>query len=218
MTFTYCERTGPGLCDEPLNAVTNAAFLVAAWAVWRLARRRHALHADIWVLIGLLVTIGIGSGLFHTFATEWSRWLDVIPILLFQLFCTWLYARKVMGAGALGGTGILAAYLGTGALTSLLPQAALNGSLQYAPAWLFLLLLGIYHRASGKPERWLMLSAAGTFSLSLFFRTIDVRMVGAFPPGTHFLWHLLNGLTLYLAARALLPGRDCGPQKCGQQH
>ena len=55
MPFTYCERTGPGLCDEPLNAVTNAAFLVAAWAVWRLARRRCALDAGIRVLIGLLI-------------------------------------------------------------------------------------------------------------------------------------------------------------------
>jgi hypothetical protein len=26
----YCERTGPGLLAEPLNAVTNASFLIAA--------------------------------------------------------------------------------------------------------------------------------------------------------------------------------------------
>jgi len=29
----YCERVGPGLWAEPLNAVSNAAFLIGAAAV-----------------------------------------------------------------------------------------------------------------------------------------------------------------------------------------
>ena len=33
----YCERLGPGLLAEPLNAVTNGAFLVAAWRLASLA-------------------------------------------------------------------------------------------------------------------------------------------------------------------------------------
>ena len=37
----YCERTAPGFWDEPLNAVSNAAFLIAAIAA--AARRRRAL-------------------------------------------------------------------------------------------------------------------------------------------------------------------------------
>jgi len=28
----YCERLGPGLFAEPLNALTNVSFLLAAWA------------------------------------------------------------------------------------------------------------------------------------------------------------------------------------------
>jgi hypothetical protein len=28
----YCERTAPGLLAEPLNAITNTSFLIAAWA------------------------------------------------------------------------------------------------------------------------------------------------------------------------------------------
>jgi hypothetical protein len=32
----YCERTGPGPLAEPLNAITNASFLIAAWAAWLL--------------------------------------------------------------------------------------------------------------------------------------------------------------------------------------
>ena len=40
MIDLYCERQAPGLGAEPINALTNLAFLVSAWATWRLMRRR----------------------------------------------------------------------------------------------------------------------------------------------------------------------------------
>ena len=61
----YCERTGPGLLAEPLNAVTNASYLIAAWAAWYLARRSGRLSAGVQVLLWLSVAIGVGSGLWH---------------------------------------------------------------------------------------------------------------------------------------------------------
>ena len=60
----YCERLGPGLWAEPVNAVTNAAFLVAAAVMWWRC-------AGLWwsrALCAVLAAIGVGSGLFHTFA------------------------------------------------------------------------------------------------------------------------------------------------------
>jgi hypothetical protein len=65
----YCERTAPGLLAEPLNAITNASFLIAAWAALLLVRRSGRLPADIQVLLWLAVATGIGSGLWHTYAT-----------------------------------------------------------------------------------------------------------------------------------------------------
>ena len=61
MPTGYCERCGPGLLAEPINASTNLSFLIAAWAAWFLARRANALHAGTWGLIALSVAIGIGS-------------------------------------------------------------------------------------------------------------------------------------------------------------
>jgi hypothetical protein len=43
----YCERVGMGLLAEPLNAVSNVSFLLAAWAAWVLARRTGALSAEV---------------------------------------------------------------------------------------------------------------------------------------------------------------------------
>jgi len=40
--------------------------------------------------------------------------------------------------------------------------------------------------------------------VSIFFRTIDNAVCPYFPVGSHFFWHLLNPVVLYLSARALL--------------
>lgn len=99
MIDIYCERTGPGLLAEPVNAITNLAFLLAAVGTWRLASRQGVLYADIQLLTGLMAAIGIGSVLFHTFATAWSQVLDILPILLFQVAYLWIYGRRIIGMG-----------------------------------------------------------------------------------------------------------------------
>jgi Ceramidase len=92
----YCERIMPGLWSEPLNALSNLSFFIAAWAIWKLAQRQKKVPISIWVLIILAVAIGTGSSLFHTFATGWASLLDMVPILLFQLCFLWFYSNQVM--------------------------------------------------------------------------------------------------------------------------
>jgi hypothetical protein len=40
--------------------------------------------------------------------------------------------------------------------------------------------------------------------VSITARTIDMAVCAAFPLGTHFLWHLLNALTLYILIIAMM--------------
>ncbi len=202
----YYERSGPGLFDEPINASTNAVFFIAAWGAWWLARNRGALSAGMWTLIGLVVCVGIGSGLWHTFATPWAEALDRIPILLFQLAFLWLYTRDVMGIERRLVLALLLAYVAVGFLMTRLPPV-LNRSLLYAPALLVVVALGIYHYQQGKRERLILLASAGVFSFALVFRTVDHIAGPYFPIGTHFLWHILNGLNVYLAMRCLIVNR-----------
>jgi hypothetical protein len=201
----YCERGGPGLFAEPLNALTNLSFLIAAWRAWVLSRHLHLLTASVWLLIALLLSIGIGSTLHHTFATGLARLLDLVPILLFQLCFLWVYLRTVAGIG-LG-----SAFISTLSYYAMLHYAQgfphlLNGSLMYAPALIFLTGLGLFHYLQFKSQNFL-LAATGVFILSLFFRTIDQAICPFVPTGTHFLWHVLNGVVLYLSLRALLFSR-----------
>ena len=204
----YCERLGPGLLAEPLNAASNAAFLLAAW--WIRARAQRLELAGDRGLAGLtvlVVAIGAGSTLFHTVATPWALAADVLPILLFQLLFLWLYLRRLAALRAAAALPLVALFL----LATLASRAApqlLNGSLAYGPTLLVLLLLGWREqRRCGRPE---LLVAGGVFSLSLLLRSVDQLLCPWLPLGTHLFWHLLNAVVLALATAALMPAHPGG--------
>lgn len=199
----YCERTGPEFWSEPVNAATNLLFLVAAWMAWRYAKRHGVLGAGAWSLIVLLAAIGIGSGLFHTFATGWAVLLDVVPILLFELLFLWHYYRNVAAFRPHVVMMIIAVFVLMSVYAAQF-SGLFNGSLGYAPSLAFLVATGVYHRLAHRNETGVLLAASVLFSLSLFFRTIDAAVCGVFSLGTHFLWHVLNAAVLYLLLRGLL--------------
>ena len=207
MPSIYCERVGDGLLAEPLNAFTNVAFVLSAWQVWRLADRMGAMSPRIRLLCLLSVAIGAGSTLFHTWPTEWTRWFDFVPILLFQVafFCFFLGRNR---------GGVLSVIVIT-SITLIDKQfpGALNGSAVYAPAILALVALWLFRFATAQPEALLLLIAASVFSLSLLLRTIDLEICRFIPVGTHFLWHMLNSLLLYLLMRSLIVAHRSAPDR-----
>ena len=124
----YCERLGAEFWAEPINALTNVSFLIAAWAMWRLSRQSAMLSPSLWLLIAATIAIGCGSFIFHTVATSWARLLDVIPILVFQLLFLWLYFRRIMDVTPIS-TGLLVAVYLAAAILGRQFQDILNGSL-----------------------------------------------------------------------------------------
>jgi len=199
----YCERLAPGLFGEPLNTLSNAVFLLAAWLLARDARRLGAWRPDTALLIALVAAVGIGSSAFHMLATSEAQWLDVIPILLFQLTFLWIYARRALHWRAIASGALLAAFF---ALSFYAREftALLNGSLGYAPALVAIFALGLHERSVRRAEPPLLLIAAAVFAVSLGLRTIDIAACEHLPHGTHLFWHLLNGLVVYISGRALL--------------
>ena len=183
--------------------MTNASFLVAAFFAYRSAKRHQAFSLEITILVGLAATVGVGSFLFHTFATVWAMYLDIIPIFLLMLYFVWEYCRKQIGMSGLPAGVLLAGLLGL-SLAGLPYHDVLNGSLTYVPAWFLLGGLGAYHIRRSKREPWTLLIATIVFLIALTFRTIDKAVCGTFPCGTHFLWHLLNGMLVYLVIRSLI--------------
>ncbi|MCU0841936.1 MAG: ceramidase domain-containing protein [Thiobacillaceae bacterium] len=205
----YCERTGPELWSEPLNLLSNAAFLIAAGLLLRRYLRLPADHPgrgwDRLLLILLLAAIGVGSGLWHLYAEAWAMLADVLPIAAFVcVFLAVTLARVLRASPALTVLLLLAFLALNAASLAILPGDFLNGSALYLPTWAALAALVVWLAARGHPAWRRHAWAAGLFLVSLTIRTADMALCDPWPIGTHFLWHLLNALLLYLLVDGLL--------------
>ncbi|MCC7305534.1 MAG: ceramidase domain-containing protein [Alphaproteobacteria bacterium] len=202
----YCERLDPGLWAEPLNAVSNISFFIAAYFAARLAQQKKSLDLRFTVLLVLLLAIGTGSALFHTLAVKWAMLSDTLPILFFQIAYIYFYGRRVMMMNRPRAGLLVGSYILLTAMMEQLPAEWLNGSISYGPALLFLAGLGVWHYARSPREKTALLLAGLVFLVSLTFRSLDMALCPLFPAGLHYAWHLLNGLVLYLTLRAYILG------------
>ncbi len=201
----YCERLGPGYWAEPVNALTNAAFLVAAAYGWRLASRADDTGGRL--LAANLAVIGMGSYLFHTHAVVWALFADVLPIQTFILIYLCLATRRFFGASWLvAAIATLAFVPASRAVAAGITALAgpLNGSAGYLPVPILLAAFAVaLARRTPATARGLAVGTA-LLAVSLAFRTIDAAVCGVWPLGTHFLWHLLNAAMLGWMIRVLV--------------
>lgn len=189
----YCERIDPSFWSEPINALTNLAFLIAALWVWPRTAGLPLARA----LAAILFAIGVGSFLFHTFATPWSALMDVVPIGAFILLYLFAVHRDVIGLGvwpALGATALFFPFAAiTVPLLGMLPFFGISAFYWTVPILLVSYGLGLRnvpHITQG------FLIGAGILALSITARSIDETLCNVIPFGTHFLWHIFNALML----------------------
>src|SRR5215218_5630882 len=143
MMDAYCERVGMGLLAEPLNAVSNVSFLLAAWAAWVLATRTGTLSTGVRVLIAIAASVGIGSILWHTYPTMLTLILDSVPILIFIIWFIWLYTQNVIGMRPLFAVTCAAAFV-LGTFFFIQFADVLHGALVYTPGLIVTLMLGVF--------------------------------------------------------------------------
>lgn len=211
----YCERTGPEFWSEPINALTNLAFIAAGiWGLVLVSRHRTGGFAGL--LAWWAIVIGIGSGIFHTFANRLTVWADVMPIALFIFMFVLFTLNRFLGFGWPRTIAVFVAFIAVaGVLTWAVPdwlRAASNGSTGYLAAPLGLAFFGAWLVMRGHPAGKYELAGLAIFAISVTFRIIDPSVCEALPIGTHFLWHTLNGLLLAVlltaAARYGHPAAD----------
>lgn len=223
--YRYCERAGdPGFWAEPFNALTNVAFIIAAlagFAAWTRRPRDQRGLVELCLVL-LVLIIGVGSFIFHTYATRWASLADTGPIGVFMLAYLAYALRRYARAGWIAVAAGLVVFAWTlqlaGSLrcdtAALLPVTAaaysgcLNGTAGYVPAFGAMLALGIHLRLTGHPASAHLLAASALFAVSMAFRTLDLELCDATrrlagrPLGTHFIWHVLNATLLYVLLRA----------------
>ncbi len=210
----YCERTSPALWGEPFNEVSNLSFLAAAvWGLFTWHRRGRSDGLSP-LLATLAIAVGIGSFLFHSFANRWSELADIVPILTFVT--AYAAAAILRFAGPRLYPGIAPALVAVALVTpgvwvvSSRGAAAVqagpdpfNGSGQYFPAVVGLIVLAMVLTLRRRAVAPWVVGAAVAFSAALVFRTVDLAVCAVFPVGTHFLWHVLDGVTVALLLQGL---------------
>jgi len=209
---TYCERTGVGFLAEPYNAVSNLAFLLASAVLFfLLVRRYRAAPASVWALPILLGVVGLCSLAFHTFATPVTGALDSLSILVFVLVgvvvtAHWMWGVRWRRAWWAAPAFLVFAVGFDVALVLLAGSGAAVGG--YLPALVGLAGIGAGVRwtglSSARRYGWWLLGAAGVFAVSLTARTVDRPLCAAFPTGTHFIWHLLNSIVLFIVGYSVV--------------
>jgi hypothetical protein len=224
--FRYCERgSDAAFWAEPLNAVSNAAFVIAAIvAAVELARspKREGGSLAEAALVAMVFVIGIGSFLFHTFATRWSAYADTVPIGIFMLAylvyalrrfagLAWITVLLCLGAfvASLRIAGSIKCGPGLLSVTEAAQGPCLNGTMGYMPAVLSLAGVAAVLAILRHPAWRALALAAAIFLVSMTLRTVDLEIcslteIAGRRLGTHFLWHTLNGLMLYVLLYAAI--------------
>jgi hypothetical protein len=226
--FLYCERgTDTALLAEPVNAISNVAFLLAGLiglqlVLWRPPAERSPDH---FLLPVLVLFIGLGSLAFHLYADEVTALADVVPISVFMLVYlgfalnrfldvppAWTVLTVIGFAAIIAITGQV--QCSAGAIGVLGPDAAgakpcLNGSLFYLPALAALIVVGLLAKERGHRAAPYLLWAAAILAVSITLRSLDLALcdqvvIDGRKVGTHFAWHVLNALALFLLLRASL--------------
>ncbi|MGL4414124.1 hypothetical protein [Roseinatronobacter monicus] len=191
--IAYCERTDFSYWSEPVNAVTNAAFLIAAALVWRQTAGLPLARA----MAVVLAVIGVGSFLWHTHATQWAGLADVLPILVFILLYLFAATRDYLHWSwpvALGVTLLFFPYAAGFAWIMGRVAPGLGANALYLSVAVLIAAYGLWlqDRDTGKG----LLIGAGMLVVSLGFRMADDAVCAVFSVGTHFMWHLLNAAML----------------------
>jgi hypothetical protein len=197
----YCERLDPGFWAEPINAISNLSFIVAGFFLWRLRSTRSTLMATLVILIGL------GSFSFHTFANRLTGLLDVLAIALYLVAFAFLIPKQWSRNSLLIQLGSVLVLIVSIVLAQLLMSYLKPASLwlpsgMYLGAWLALIMYALITQYSNMHAARFLWLAVIVFPASLVSRQLDMPLCDSIG-GSHWLWHLLNGLTLYLSSFGL---------------
>lgn len=195
--YTETDMTKP--LPEPWNGFSSLSFVLAGmWWLYFL-RKKLSGHIPLAICMVILIINGVGSTLFHaTRASRWFLMMDWMPIMLLGLILIfYFWARALSPAWWL-------TFLIIPGLVVLIRYARnlieVNGhqasiSLSYGMMAACAILPVAVHLIRTKGKHWKWILAGGImYGLGMFFREADRWEPHLLPMGTHWLWHVFNGL------------------------
>lgn len=206
--YGLCERGHSGLWQEPLNVFSNLLFMYVAYKIYAYYSKHPDINGkrvwDIHAMTFLVFAIGAFSSIFHMYPTIHTELMDIVPIVLFINLFFFSVLFRIGKCNIFQAFICYVAFLGfTHMLVSMFPRG-LNDSIGYLSSMGSLIMIAIYLHLKARPSSQHFLVAALIGVCSLFFRSVDNAVCEQFPMGTHFLWHTLNAILIYIVMKQII--------------
>lgn len=198
----YRETDLSRLPVEPWSTFSNVVFLLTLvyWA-WRIRHHLREQTFIAWCLPVLFVGF-VGGTVYH--ATRSSPvWLfmDFMPIFILCIATAVHYWRRVGAHWLVVLAGVVGPVVAVQSVnvSMHLPQD-LHITLGYSSLAVPIVLpIAWYAIRSAQRAGWLVVGALASFGLALVMRSLDLRVSIPFlAMGTHWLWHVLGGLSTFM--------------------
>lgn len=189
---------------EPWNAVSNLVFLGVAIYILKVTKLDYKKFPLLVVSLPILLVGFVGGTVFH--ATRTARiWLlmDYLPIMILSLLVsTYLLSKGIRSK--VGALAIVSAWFILARWIFSFPDLhiALRITFGYGSLALIILASGYIAAKESAELRGYLLRAGALFIAALCARYMDSYKL--LPMGTHFLWHLLGGASVFCLVQFIL--------------
>ncbi len=179
-----------------LNQFSNVAFFIGAIYIGYLWKRYHSCDYYSLTLIILVALIGLGSFIFHTFPSDATIWIDLVPIQLFGLsYFAYIGTKYFRASKVKVFLALIAFFVVRQYWIVYMPRGAIGGGITHIPTLFLLLLCSFLLLFKYKKFSVMLLSACIVYVLALVTRAFDKELSLALPVGVHWIWHILTALT-----------------------
>jgi hypothetical protein len=206
--YGICERSGMGIWDEPLNVISSVAFMLVAVSIYRHYHRHEDLQEkwiwDVHALTFLTFMIGVNSIIFHMIPNPTTELLDTVTIVLFIMLYFWSVLFRIGRTSFFSALICFVAFVGFSHILVHQFPRAMNDSIGYLSSMIALIMIAVHLHLRARPSSSHFMLAALIGVISLFCRVIDREICDEISIGSHFMWHILNAMLLYILLKQLV--------------
>lgn len=198
----YAETDLSSFISEPWNAISSLAIALPS-VYWAIKLRKHRRqYSFLYFLMPLLFLGGMGSTFYHAFrSSKLLLWMDVAPTSMVTLSVGVYFWDKILSHKWQVVAIIVPFTIFRLVISEIVPgQLGTNLSYFIVGFLIFFPIIFFLIKRKFRDVKPVFISVS-FLSLSLIMRRLDFEMVGIFPMGSHFLWHLFSGVGAYYLAQ-----------------
>lgn len=198
----YCERLSDVIWAEPINALSNGAFLVSAFAVHSLLKK-HKLGGYYAILPFQLGIVTLGSLLWHTVRNPFSQILDGGLLYIFIATLVLFLLKLLSGRWVFACMGVVSIVVLQVAIFLFLP-ALRDTPIRHVVALLIFGVIAVWTVKKMRRVSPNMVIALSCYVMAIVAKAFDLPLCSFIPIGTHFLWHVFGAVAGYYSVAALV--------------